>query len=715
MKKSLIAQRTLNLVLGLLLTVPVWAQTEKTPAFPGAEGFGRYTTGGRGGAVYHVTSLADDGSEGTLRWAINKGGARTIVFDVSGTIHLTSALSITNGNVTIAGQTAPGDGICVADYPFSIAASNVIIRFTRFRLGNKYVDQHEGDGLGGMDQQNIMIDHCSVSWSIDECLSVYGMKSSTVQWCIASQSLRNSGHTKGAHGYGGNWGGSGASYHHNLMCHHDSRTPRLGPRSSTQTDERMDMRNNVIYNWAGNGCYGGEAMNVNMVNNYYKPGPGTRQKSSSLQYRIAKIGIRTDDYIATYPAFAPTLHTWGTFYVDGNYINGHSDVTADNWTKGIYAQISNDASVDYLYTDEAKAAMRLSAPINFVYTTTHTAETAYEKVLDYAGASLSRDWVDALMVSDTRNGVASYTGSGSGNVYGIIDSQDDNKPADAGSDWSAWPTLSSTGTPTDTDRDGIPDAWETANGLDPNNPNDGSNLNSDGYTMLEVYMNGLVAHIMEAGNNGGTPMGNTVPQEEEGSSTTVTLSKSTYSGDAGATSPWPFTGGYTITNSGGKTYSTGSEDGIKFSSGTRFTVTLPATVKIGKIVFTGYDNYAEEDSYIQEFNGTTLASTDYVFPKKDGSSYTVQTHTITPESPLTNSFTFTFGGKQVVALLELTTSSVTTGIRQPTTTVSDPNARTDVYGIDGRLIRHRVVRGQATEGLPRGIYIVDGKKVMVVR
>jgi hypothetical protein len=271
----------------------VTAQT--LPAFPGAEGFGMYATGGRGGSVYHVTSLADDSQEGTLRKAVENNAARIIVFDVSGTIHLTRALAI-KGNKTLLGQTAPGDGICVADYPVTMGGDNIIVRYMRFRLGNKYVANHEGDGLGSMDHHNIIIDHCSVSWSIDECLSVYGGKNITVQWCIASQSLKNAGHSKGSHGYGGNWGGSGASYHHNLIAHNESRTPRLGPRPGTQTDERMDMRNNVIYNWGGEGCYGGEGMNVNIVNNYYKPGPCTLASKASVQKRIAKIGIRTTEY-----------------------------------------------------------------------------------------------------------------------------------------------------------------------------------------------------------------------------------------------------------------------------------------------------------------------------------------------------------------------------------------------------------------------------------
>ena len=322
----------------LLTTAAIATAEDRTPAFPGAEGFGMYTTGGRGGKVYHVTTLDDGSQEGTFRWACNQKGARTIVFDVSGTIFLKSELKIKNGDVTIAGQTAPGDGICIADYPFVIACKNIIIRYMRFRLGNHEVAHHEGDGLGGMDSENIIIDHCSVSWSIDECLSVYGSRNLTVQWCLVSQSLNNAGHSKGAHGYGGNWGGSGASYHHNLMAHHISRTPRLGPRPGTQTDERMDMRNNVIYNWIDNGVYGGEGMNVNIVNNYYKPGPDTKTGAKGM--RIASPGIRTSDYThhdtANPNDWDKMWHVWGKYFVDGNVNTKYSQVTEDNWTYGIY-------------------------------------------------------------------------------------------------------------------------------------------------------------------------------------------------------------------------------------------------------------------------------------------------------------------------------------------------------------------------------------------
>ena len=487
-----------------------YAQDEEQVAFPGAEGFGRYTTGGRGGKVYHVTTLEDGTQTGTFRWACNQSGKRTIVFDISGTIMLKSELKIKNGNVTIAGHSAPGDGICIANYPFVIACKNIIIRYMRFRLGNEALKTnpkaHEGDGLGGMDSENIIIDHCSVSWSIDECLSVYGSKNTTVQWCIVSQSLNNAGHSKGAHGYGGNWGGSGASYHHNLMAHHISRTPRLGPRPGTQTDERMDMRNNVIYNWIDNGVYGGEGMNVNIVNNYYKPGKDTKTGAKGM--RIAAPGIRTSEY-TKHDSGSPNQwdimwHVWGKYYVDGNVNSKYAQVTNDNWTYGIYNQIDN-SKVDNTYTETTKDTLRITTPIPYEAVTTHTAEKAYEQVLAFAGASLHRDALDVVIINDTRDGTATYTGSGCKN--GIINSQDD-----AG----GWPTLNQTEAKADTDGDGMPDEWETANGLNPNEASDGNTLGEGGYTHLEIYLNSLVSDITENQNKGGIKMSG---QETTGIST----------------------------------------------------------------------------------------------------------------------------------------------------------------------------------------------------
>lgn len=695
---------SLLLAMGLLL-VANGAQAQQTPAFPGAEGFGMYTTGGRGGTVYHVTTLEDNNQKGSFRWACGRSGKRTIVFDVSGTIHLTSELKLNKGDVTIAGQTSPG-GICIADYPFVIAADNVIIRFMRFRLGNKEVTHHEGDGLGGMDNENIIIDHCSVSWSIDECLSVYGSKNLTVQWCIASQSLRNSGHSKGRHGYGGNWGGSGASYHHNLMAHHDSRVPRLGPRPSTQTDERMDLRNNVFYNWAGNGCYGGEGMNVNIVNNYYKPGPATRTRNDNIQKRIAGIGIRTTEYTGhgTKPnEWDAMWHVWGDFYVDGNVNPDFADVTNDNWTYGIYNQISN-SEVDNTFTQETRDTMRLDAPITFTNVTTHSAQDAYERVLAYAGASLHRDWVDELIVNDTRNGAASCTGTSSDTkkLTGIIDSQDDLKQAfpDAGADWSAWPELTGTAK-ADSDDDGMPDEWEEANGLNPDVADNNEHDLDDEYTNLEVYMNSLVQDIMDGGNEGGTMLSGQEEFEGEGDdpsqSVVYVLDNNTYAGEDKATSPWNFNNGFSITyTDNSKTY--GKESGtdlIKYSA-IQYTINIPEGKKVTKVSFYGYDKY-EEDSYIAEVNGTEYGETDYVFPKKNEGQPVYKTHDISLIAPAEGSMTFTLKGKQCALRVSLTTTT-STGIDE-VTVERKPNGK--IYNLQGMEVK---------EPLAPGIYIRDGKK-----
>lgn len=475
--------RLTAIAVGLMLVLGINAQAP-VPAFPGAEGFGMYTTGGRGGKVYHVTKLTDDGSMGTFRWANEQEGPRTIVFDVSGTIFLKSALRI-NTNTTVAGQTAPGDGICFADYPVTIC-DNCIVRYVRFRLGNREAAHHEGDGLGSGDADKIIVDHCSVSWSIDECLSIYGGKNLTVQWCIVSQSLNNAGHSKGAHGYGGNWGGSGATFHHNLMAHHTSREPRLGPRVSTQADERMDLRNNVFYNWGGEGCYGGEGMKVNIVNNYYKPGPTTETLPLVKQQRIASVGIRTNVYThhGTPQAndWDRMWHVWGKFYVAGNVNSKFKEVTEDNWKYGMYNQIDNRL-VDSTYTQETRDTIRLDAPMPYAPVTTHSAEEAYEKVLQQAGASLHRDWLDETIVSDVRNATATYTGEGC--TPGIINTQNDISEF-------PWPELKSKKAPKDTDGDGIPDSWEKAHGLNPKDPTDGNQLQANGYTNLEVYLNSLV-------------------------------------------------------------------------------------------------------------------------------------------------------------------------------------------------------------------------------
>lgn len=494
------------------------------PAFPGAEGHGRYTSGGRSGAVYIVTSLEDNAQEGTLRYGIeNLSGKRTIVFQVSGTIHLKKELKIKNGDLTLAGQTAPGAGICLAGYPVSMEADNVIVRFLRFRMGNKEDVSADGaDAFGGRYHKNIIIDHCSMSWCTDECVSFYQNENFTLQWCIISESLRLGGHTKGPHGYGGIWGGMKASFHHNLLAHHDSRNPRLGPGvNSTKDNEIVDMRNNIIYNWCGNSCYGGEAMHVNIVNNFYKPGPAT-PKGTVKRGRIIAIDKKvSDSEKKSYPAI---FDTWGDFYIEGNVvddgrISSEKDylfclkATENNWEQGVYNQIDKK----YGTLDEAtKTALRREIPVETGVITTHDARTAFERVMDYAGCSLQRDVLDERIVRETRTGTATYQGqnehngqgmvdgidwkSGSYPKPGIIDSQEDVIPV---GEAIAWPTLVQGTALTDSDNDGMPDIWELEHGLNPNAPSDRNEKTVDSnreYTNLEMYMNSLVCTIIEKQN-----------------------------------------------------------------------------------------------------------------------------------------------------------------------------------------------------------------------
>ena len=455
-----------------VVTTPTPVQ-ETALAFPGAEGFGRNATGGRGGRVIKVTNL-DDAGAGSLREAINASGARIVVFEVSGTIALKSTLSIRNGNITIAGQTAPGDGICLKNYALGIDADNVIIRYMRFRLGDEA--GQESDALGGRFHKNIVIDHCSMSWSVDECTSFYANENFTLQWSIIAESLRNAVHSKGAHGYGGIFGGKNASFHHNLIAHHDSRNPRFGEEAGKAfaLTDLVDYRNNVVYNWASNSAYGGEAMNINIVNNYYKPGPATTKMERIFSPDKNK-NAGTEVY-----------DIWGKFYIDGNVVEGSARATADNWTYGVFNQFHSSYGT---VSDADKASMRMAAAhaINS-NVATHTAEVAYAKVLDHAGASFQRDAADARIILSVRNGT--YTTNGSaGSTLGIIDSQNDV---------GGWPELKSVPAPKDTDGDGMPDDWEKAQKLDPAKANAAGRNLSTGYDNIEVYINSLIKTITEA-------------------------------------------------------------------------------------------------------------------------------------------------------------------------------------------------------------------------
>jgi hypothetical protein len=447
---------------------------EEALAFPGAEGFGKYVTGGRGGRVIKVTNLRDYG-EGSLRAAIAASGPRILVFEVSGVIELSGRLTIANGDLTIAGQTAPGDGITIANHEVNVNAGNVIIRFLRYRMGDRL--KAEADALGGRFQTGIIIDHCSMSWSTDECVSFYQNTDFTLQWCYITESLHNASHEKGAHGYGAIWGGKRASFHHNLIAHHDSRNPRFGEYEGDAfaLTNLVDFRNNVIYNWGGNSAYGAEGGNLNMVNNYYKPGPASKNRE-----RIMSIDkYLRDENRATYDI-------WGTYFIEGNYVDGSPRATDNNWTYGVYNQFNSK----YGTVSEAdKMAMRLTEPLPVnENVSTHSAHEAFELVLEFGGASFVRDVIDERIAGEVRTGTYTLEGS-NGSTNGIIDSQEDV---------GGWPDHHQGDVPVDSSGDGMSDEWKIAHGLNPEQDEaDGHDL-STGYTNVEVYINSLVQPLMDA-------------------------------------------------------------------------------------------------------------------------------------------------------------------------------------------------------------------------
>ncbi len=411
-------------------------------AFPTAEGFGQHATGGRGGFIYKVTNLNDSG-EGSLRKGILKKGARIIVFDVSGTIELQSKLDINKGDLSILGQTAPCGGITLKGYPVTIKSNNVIVRYLRFRMGD--INAIEGDALGCRDTENVIIDHCSISWGTDENASFYNNKNFTFQWNIVSEALNRSVHKKGAHGYGGIWGGVNASFHHNLIANNNSRNPRFSGSKTTENSENefVDFRNNVIYNWGENSIYGGEKGTYNIVNNYFKSGPAT---TSSKLDRIV----------------SPS-EPYGKFYVDGNYVYNYEDITENNWDGGV--QCNNP--------ELAKLETSIDISNNI---STSNAETAFDKVLKNSGASYSRDKVDKRIVENVKKGKVSYKD-------GIIDSQNNV---------GSWPKTKTKKSPKDSDGDGIPDKWERKLKLNKNKKDAHLNTLNENYSNIEVYANMLV-------------------------------------------------------------------------------------------------------------------------------------------------------------------------------------------------------------------------------
>jgi pectate lyase len=439
---------------------------EESIAFPGAEGFGKFTTGGRGGEVIIVSNLNDNG-EGSFRKAVQKNGSKIIVFTVSGTIHLESPLNI-KGNTTIAGQTAPGDGICIADYPVQLGGDNIIVRYLRFRMGDRHqnVGQVAGSGhddaFSGMKRKNIIIDHCTMSWSTDETFSVYAGDSTTLQWNLMSEPLNYSYHfEKGdtdfeRHGYGGIWGGRHFSAHHNLFAHCLSRTPRFDGIRNTP-EENVDFRNNVIYNWGANNVYAGEGGTYNIINNYYKPGPETK---ANVRNRIVN-------------PFKTATIPFGKFYVEGNYVEGATEVNQNNW-KGVVMDKGTES--------DAQLA-KLKQPFGTVSINTQDAQQAYDLVLQWAGASFKRDTLDQRIINDVIKGTGRFIDVQGGFPHGT----------DYAISKSAWPGLKSLPAPLDSDGDGIPDDWEKKNRLNPNDKGDGAATHlHKHYTNIEVYINSLI-------------------------------------------------------------------------------------------------------------------------------------------------------------------------------------------------------------------------------
>ena len=519
------------------------AALAQVPAFPGAEGHGRYVTGGRGGKVIHVTNLNDKGT-GSFRAAVTGNSKKIIVFDVAGVIPLASDLTI-GSNTTILGQTAPSPGITLRYYTVR-PEDNCIIRFIRLRRGQEKDINDGADATWQRNKTGIIFDHCSFSWSIDEVASFYDNNNFTMQWCTVAESLTNPGHSKGAHGYGGIWGGKLASFHHNFVGHLMNRGPRFngarygwtGYTSNKDYDtykwenpvqaENVDFRNCVMYNAQGT-CYGGPGGGqINIVNNYFKAGPSHSLKSKTLngikvsvssgkergsQDRITQVTVSSSgnsdkkhpeyyEMTSRYFINGNTTETtkgtvtknqdWkGVVYDKGTYTYNGERYSADK--KNFYGDAVAHQTIDGVSC--VKIKMDNPAPKGEV--TTHSATEAFSKVLAYGGASLYRDEIDARYMEEAKTGTAQYKGSITQSP-GIID-----KVSDVNGYTESTFGTASRPADFDTDKDGIPDAWELANGLNPNDDSDALTYSLDGkgyYTNLEVYANSLVEDIMKQGN-----------------------------------------------------------------------------------------------------------------------------------------------------------------------------------------------------------------------
>ena len=456
MCKSITTWAAIIVILGIsVLITPVFGVQggKRQLAFPGAEGYGRFAKGGRGGDVYHVTNLEDEGPGSLRHGIVSAGGPRTIVFDISGTIQLKSKLQINKSNLTIAGQSAPGDGITLRDHTVSVRdCRDVIIRYIRIRLGDKNKEPSGPDTLSTDDFSDMILDHISLSWAIDGTHDFRAGRNFTIQWSILSEALNDSIHPKGKHAMCASYREPDGpiSLHHNLFSTCRDRHPTLGSADPGDKITIVDFRNNVIYNWNATANFCDHF--INAVNNYWRPGPETDPRRKPI-------------------AMKGSLPHAARGFMAGNIFEGRDDWTRDNYaTLDFQRWLGPGKSYKYAGT---LADWKADPPdLGTDAPSTQSAKQAYKLVLAHAGSSLKRDAVDRRVISDVRKRRGK-----------LLDSQDEV---------GGWPPLKSAPAPTDTDRDGMPDAWEKANNLNPRNPEDrNADSNGDGYTNLEQYLNSL--------------------------------------------------------------------------------------------------------------------------------------------------------------------------------------------------------------------------------
>lgn len=752
----------------IAVSLSAMAQFEKAPAFPGAEGHGRFVTGGRGGKIVHVTNLNDSGT-GSLRAAVSGTAKKIVVFDVAGVIALKSNLNI-GDNTTIMGQTAPSPGITVRYFTVQ-PGNNNIIRFMRFRRGQEKNVDDGADAMWQRNKSNIILDHCSFSWSIDEVASFYDNNCFTMQWCTIAESLLNAGHGKGEHGYGGIWGGKLASFHHNMIAHVANRGPRFngarynwtGYKSNAEYSkynwanaveaENVDFRNCLMYNAEGT-CYGGPGGGqINMVNNYFQAGPSGRGSAD----RITTVSVASSGNSEN----TPFMDMTSRYYISGNTVKTSKGTTPNRDWAGVkydsglitidgeyYCKDNNNyyTKVEHKTSGSNKyVKIKMDAPCPTGYVTTHNAEMARYYVLQYVGSSLYRDEVDQRYVNEATNGTLTYTGSVS-KKQGLIDLVSDCKGyTEANFPTGAHPSGF------DTDNDGMPDAWETKNGLNPNDASDATRYNLDSkryYTNIEVYCHSLVEDIIvkqnkgaetkveeyfpdmqngetgepgdggDSGNDGSGDGGNDDGGNDDGGTDepTVTIDEEVFyyweDGMESANSV-TFTDGATatITGNSSKSISNGRDitiDGkaytsLKVSNGAENTFVAPAGKTPVQVTFYSYVNKAEEEASATNIwaavGGTVYnAETTKVLKSfLDGANPDVVTFPLAGNS---STFTYKNSGTQLCYVMKVAYGSVTGGSTGITNiTVAAPQT-TATYNLQGQRVPDNY----------RGIVIRNGKK-----